>query len=232
MTDDLYQGIDNLEVLTEAARYNRFLVDAVFRASGGGNEAVDFGAGTGTFSDAARERGLRVTCVEPDPRLRRLLRDRGFEAYAELEALAGESQEFIYTLNVLEHIEDDGRCLETLFLKLRPGGRLLVYVPAFEVLFSSMDKKIGHFRRYDKAGLVRIARRVGFVIERAEYADSLGFFVTLLYKIFGSRKGDVSPSTLRFYDRLIFPVSRALDRIGFSRLFGKNLMVVLRRPEI
>lgn len=231
MTEESYGGIDNLEVLVAAERYNRFLVDALVQASAGCGDAVDFGAGTGTFSAAARKRGLNVACVETDPRLRQMLHDQDFEVYAELRAVAEGSQEFIYTLNVLEHIEDDEGSLAELFSKLKPGGRLFLYVPAFKILFSKMDRKIGHYRRYNKRGLLRIASGVGFSIERAEYADSLGYFVTLLYKIFGSRSGDISPSQVRFYDRFIFPPSRVLDRLGFSRLFGKNLMVVMRRPE-
>jgi hypothetical protein len=75
-----------------------------------------------------------------------------------------------------------------------------------------------------------MAREVGFEIERAEYADSLGFFVTLLYKVIGSRAGDISSGSVRFYDRVVFPLSRLLDRVGLSRLFGKNLLAVMRRP--
>jgi hypothetical protein len=92
-----------------------------------------------------------------------------------------------------------------------------------------MDRKIGHHRRYRRRGLVEIARKAGFVVERVEYADSMGFFVTFLYKIIGSRRGDVSPASVRVYDRFLFPVSRVMDRLGCSRLFGKNLLAVMRR---
>jgi SAM-dependent methyltransferase len=230
MPDNLYSGIDNLEVLADAVNYNRFLADAVVRASHGAGTALDFGAGEGTISTATRERGLSVTCIESDPRLRERLRERGFEVHAALGEVVDESQEYIYSLNVLEHIEDDENALAELCSKLRPGGRLFLYVPAHRILFSSMDRKIGHHRRYGRRGLVRIARDAGFVVERAEYADSWGFFATLLYKLAGSREGDLSAASVRFYDSFVFPVSRMMDRIGMSRLFGKNLMVLLRRP--
>jgi SAM-dependent methyltransferase len=231
MSSELYGGGDNLEVLTEAVRYNRFLVDAVVDASSGSDMAIDFGAGTGSLSVAARRKGLDVQCVEQDPALARRLREQNLTVYADLAEVVDGSQEFIYSLNVLEHIENDRNTLEALYSKLKPGGRLFLYVPAYGVLFSSMDRKVGHFRRYRKGGLTQIARDAGFVIERAEYADSLGFFVTLIYKMIGSRDGDLSPATVRFYDGFIFPFSRALDRLGLSRLFGKNLMAVMRRPH-
>jgi SAM-dependent methyltransferase len=230
MSDELYSGVDNLEVLVDAVNYNRFLVDALVQASHGSRTAIDFGAGEGTLSAATRDRGLRVVCVEPDPRLRERLRERGFEVHADLGGVLDVSQEYIYSLNVLEHIEDDEGTLANLFCKLKPGGRLFLYVPALEFLFSSMDRKIGHYRRYHKNGLVRIARRAGFAVERAEYADSMGFFATLAYKLVGSRKGDISVPWVRFYDRFVFPLSRVMDRIGLSHLLGKNLIVVMRRP--
>jgi hypothetical protein len=173
---------------------------------------------------------MQVVCVELDPVLRARLQEQGFQVYADIGSVADQSQEFIYSLNVLEHIEDDEGTLSVLFSKLKPGGRFFLYVPAFQILFSSMDTKIGHYRRYHRSGLLRIIRRAGFVVERAEYADSLGFFITLLYRAVGSRKGNVSRTPLRIYDRVIFPVSRVLDRMGCSRLFGKNLWVVARRP--
>jgi SAM-dependent methyltransferase len=230
MPDTPYHGIDNLEVLTHAVRYSRFLVDQVVRAGHGALTAVDFGAGTGSLSELARERGMKVACVEPDASLRERLRAMGFEVHDDVGRLPEQSQEFIYSLNVLEHIENDEGALAALFARLKPGGRCLLYVPALQALYSSMDRKIGHYRRYHRGDLLRIARRVGFAIERAEYADSLGVPVTLLYKIVGNRRGDVSVASVKLYDRLLFPVSRLFDRLGFSRLLGKNLLVVMRRP--
>ena len=230
MADQAYHGIDNLEVLADAVRYSRFLADSVVQSGRGCRTALDFGAGTGSLSSMTRARGIEVACVEPDPRLRAILQEQGFQVYAGVGSVADRSQEYIYSLNVLEHIEDDEATLAALYSKLKPGGRFFLYVPALQFLFSSMDKKIGHYRRYHKNGLLRIVRRAGFVIERAEYADSMGVFATLLYKAIGSRKGDVSRTPLRIYDRLVFPVSRVLDRAGCSRWFGKNLLVVARRP--
>lgn len=230
MTGTQYHGVDNLEVLDDAVRYNRFLVDCVIRGCGGAASAVDFGAGTGSLSVQVRERGLRITCIELDPTLRGRLAALGFQVHADLGELPDASLDFVYSLNVLEHIEDDGRALQSIRAKLKPGGRCFVYVPAFQVLYSSMDRKIGHFRRYRRRGLTALARGCDFEVERAEYADSMGFFVTLLYRLIGSRRGDVSRTTVKVYDRFVFPLSRFFDRLGCRLFFGKNLMVVLKRP--
>jgi SAM-dependent methyltransferase len=230
MLADAYSGIDNLEVLEEAVRYNRFLLGLILDSRADAPRALDFGAGTGTLCSAVRERGLEVECVEPDPRLQERLRGEGFRVHGDLTGLEEGSREFIYSFNVLEHIADDEGTMAELFLKLRPGGRLLLYVPAFACLYSSMDRKVGHHRRYRMGPLASLARRIGFEVERREYADCLGFFVTLLYKAVGSREGEISSGSVRIYDRVVFPLSRTLDRMGMSRVLGKNLVLLLRRP--
>lgn len=224
MSQDAYSGVDNLEAMEEAKNYNRFLLDLFCSHTRPGTKTLDFGAGLGTFAEMARSRALDVHCLEPDDSLRERLHSRGFPSYASLEE-THETFGFIYSLNVLEHIEDDIGALVALRRHLAPDGRIFIYVPAFPALFSSMDRKVGHFRRYtmpmmrerlDKAGLSPCAMR---------YADSLGFWASLLYKRFGSPQGDVKPGEVRTYDRFVFPVSRRLDRLTGS-VFGKNLWVL------
>ena len=61
--------------------------------------------------------------------------------------------DFVYTFNVLEHIEDDAAALTHVGRALRHRGKLLGYVPAFEVLYTSMDRWVGHLRRCWRARL-------------------------------------------------------------------------------
>ncbi len=148
-------------------------------------------------------------------------------AFGDLTDLDDGAAEYIYTLNVLEHIQDDQATLRLLRQKLRSGGTLLVYVPAFQVLFSSMDRKVNHFRRYRRGPLAANVRAAGFEIVAADYVDSLGFLATLLYKVFGSDKGEINRNHLIAYDRYVFPISRAVDRL-FQGFFGKNLLILAR----
>ena len=126
---------------------------------------------------------------------------------------------------MLEHIEDDRASFSRLTAKLAKGGRLLVYVPAFECLWTSLDERLKHYRRYRRAGLERLARSVGLTVWKTRYADSLGFFATLTFKFFGSKKGDLSARAVKLYDRYIVPPSTVLDLI-FSRWLGKNVYLV------
>ncbi len=220
-----YSGVDNLEAMQHANNYNRYLTEVVKRYVDG-SDVLDFGAGAGTFADPVSHNRARVCCLEPDATLRAQLAADGFETFAELSAVPHHSLDSIYTLNVLEHIEDDRGTLQALGACLRDNGRLLVYVPAFSVLYSAMDQKVGHFRRYSRTDLVEKLEAAGFKIRHARYVDSLGFLVTLLYKLVDRRgSGSISPGSVKIYDRFVFPLSLWVDRLTGGR-FGKNLLVV------
>jgi SAM-dependent methyltransferase len=227
---DLYEGLHNLGVLQQAKNYNAHLLSIVLGSGLDARAVVDFGAGLGTFAAGCRAVGMKVACIEPDHSLRLRLDQLGFEAHNTLDHVSPESVDYIYTLNVLEHIDDDAEILIQLYKRLRPGGRLMVYVPAFPYLYSAMDKMVGHRRRYTRSGLVRLVSASGFHVDRAEYVDCLGFLATLIFKWFGNREGNVNQQGLILFDRYIFPVSLLLDR-AVSRLFGKNVLVCAHRPS-
>ena len=224
MSIEPYTGVDNLEMMRDARNYTDFLLDLIARDAPPQGQIADFGAGAGDFAHHLGAAGRDILCVEPDRTLRSMLADRGLRAVETLESVADESLDFIYSLNVLEHIDNDAAVADMWRRKLRPGGRLLVYVPAFPCLFTSMDRKVGHLRRYTRATLPPLLDEVGFRVEDARYVDSLGFFATLIFRLIGSGDGSINRRALIAYDRLAFPVSRLLDRPA-GRLLGKNLVV-------
>jgi len=224
-----YSGTDNLEAMKEAVNYNRYLLALIRDHAGDARKIIDFGAGNGTFAAPTARAGFDLTAVELDDGLRAHLAGQGLRAVASTGELPAAAFDYAYTLNVLEHITEDVSALRQLRTNLAPGARLLVYVPAFPLLFTSMDAKVGHVRRYTRDTLIRSVTAAGFTVERVEYADSIGFFATLAFKFTDRGGGGINPRTLRLYDRLVFPLSRALDRIT-HRWFGKNLVLVARNP--
>lgn len=224
-----YTGVENLEVMREAENYNRYLQSLVEEHAAGARRVIDFGAGSGTFAIPCAAAGFDVTAVEPDARLRAMMDAAGVATVPDVAELANDGFDYAYTLNVLEHIEADVEALRTLRAKLVPGGRLFVYVPAFPVLYTSMDAKVRHVRRYTRTTLRSSLTSAGFEVRTMRYADSLGFAATLLFKTLDNGSGDVNRRLLRLYDRLAFPVSRVLDTLTHA-WFGKNLLALAIKP--
>lgn len=87
----------------------------------------------------------------------------------DLQELDDQSMDCIIMMDVLEHIENDREFLEIVRLKLKTDGLLLITVPAFNALYSSHDKFLKHFRRYQINDLKHLLRQSQFQITRSHY---------------------------------------------------------------
>lgn len=222
-----YSGTDLLEVLAEAENYNAFLERLVRQHAVPGEMLLDFGAGIGTFAGRLTRAGHDVVAVEPDANQRGLIAGHGLRPVASLAALPSASVAYAYSLNVLEHIADDVGALRELHRVLSPGGRLMIYVPALSILWTRMDDRVGHLRRYTRRSLTSALRAAGFGVSRCRYADSLGAAAALAYRLL-RRDGRLDPAAVRFYDRVLFPISRVGD-IALHPVLGKNVWALAVR---
>jgi len=170
---------------------------------------LEFGAGTGTLCEIFKEE-FRISpdCVEIDDRLRGVLKSKGFNVFSNLKA-TNKQYSWIYTSNVLEHIEDDLLALKNLSDQLEVNGRIAIYVPALPILFSGLDRSVGHFRRYEKQELINKVQYSGLKV--LGYKNKAGL---------GSKK------SFLIYDQLVYPVSKFLDSLGMQKVIGKNLFLI------
>ena len=221
-----YAGKPELQQTEALRNYNRFICRLFSREYEGG-VILDFGAGIGTLADQMSDLG-DITCVEVDPEHAETLRAKGYEVLSSVDLLKDETVSFAYSSNVLEHLDDDLGALKAIHQKMRPGGRLALFVPAFESIWTALDDRIGHKRRYTQKSLKDVVARSGFRVENAYYVDSIGFLLALLFRLIGSKDGSLNTAHLVIFDRVIFPMSRAIDVIC-RRLFGKNVYLVARK---
>jgi SAM-dependent methyltransferase len=137
-----YTGREELEQLLLMPGYNRHIAGLCLAAIVPGQTLLDFGAGTGTISSLVREqaRAAKILCLEIDPANVAALRSRGFDVIA--DAAQAEGVDVVYSSNVLEHIDDDVAALRKLRACLKPGGRAVFWVPAFECLWTVMDERL------------------------------------------------------------------------------------------
>lgn len=220
-----YSGCDNLEVMASAHNYNAYLI-SLLGTPKKSQKILDFGAGSGTFADELKAMQAQIDCVEPDVTLAKTLKKKGYTVFSDAKDLTAK-YDIIYTFNVFEHIKDDEKSARTLVNHLNPGGTLVIYVPAFQTLFSSMDTKVGHYRRYRRAMLKELLADHNVAISKLQYCDPIGFFATLAFKLVGNANGDLSLGSIKFYDRFIFPISRFIEPLT-KHFFGKNAVIIVR----
>ena len=223
-----FEATPLFDVIDHAERYNRYLLEQVLAFAGPARTVLDFGAGSGRLARSLRTHGLDVTCVEPDPELRARLAEDALACVSDMGDLGERRFDYAVSLNVLEHCADDVRVVQELHRHLAPGGRCLIYVPAFPLLWTANDTAVGHQRRYRRSELLQLFRDTGFAVDDVRYVDSLGLLATLAFRLVGRADGQITAASVRLYDRLLFPASLLLDR-AFHRLAGKNLLLRARR---
>jgi SAM-dependent methyltransferase len=230
-----YEGHDELRVLEEnAVNYNQHIADQFASVlprltlePGHAPVVIDFGAGIGTISRLFRATtGVSPLAVELDAYQRQVLKERGFEATTKLSTVQDGSVDFVFSSNVLEHINDHVGALREVHLKLRRGGCVALWVPAFPALWTSLDDRVGHFRRYTLSSVQNALSAAGFTsYPVCHYQDSVGSALALAFKVVGSKNGEIGASQVRLFDRTLFPISKLVDLVC-RRWFGKNVFVV------
>jgi len=188
---------------------------------------MDFGAGTGSLAEIwQKEYGIRPICLEIDKDLCKIMNERGFITFQNLDLVSNDFTA-VYTSNVLEHIEDDMKSLRNIRSTMQIGGKLAIYVPALPFLFSDMDARVGHYRRYKKKELIAKVQESGFMVEKCYWNDCIGVAAMFSLKILGykGKTGIGSKKSLEVYDKFVYPISKILDRLLFKYVIGKNLFL-------
>lgn len=230
-----YDGRD-LEILATMERYHRWIFQQ-FRPFVRGH-AVEYGAGTGTFSQLLIPHVDELDLVEPSSVLAAKLRNRcrsvghakiySMPLEKHIQGLKSASVDTIMLINVLEHVEDDVSALKAFVRVLKPSGHLLLFVPALAWLFSALDRRYGHYRRYHRRPLARMVSAAGFEIVVARYMDILGVVPWWLLNTVGE-KTEFEPGLIKLYDRIGVPLTRAIESF-MPPPFGKNIILIAQRP--
>jgi SAM-dependent methyltransferase len=223
--------MENLDAMRAARNYNAHIGELIVRAAHLAPRrelAIDFGAGLGTFTGVVAPFFQRVVAVEVEVESAAQLQAQGYEVMFDLSSIPDASADFVFSVSVLEHIDDEAAVLKEIRRVLKPGGKLFVYVPAFDALWSEMDRLVGHRRRYTTEGLARRLNDAGLENARGRYVDSLGALASLVMR--GLRfHGRLTAASVGAYDRWGFPASRLFDA-ALGGFFGKNVYLEAAAP--
>jgi SAM-dependent methyltransferase len=139
--------------------------------------ALDVGAGSGGNTAMLAALGWSVIALEHSPAAAELAQGRGLEVVrgdATRLPFADDSFDLVMSTDMWEHIDDDLTVARETFRVCRPGGLILIAVPAGMDLWSGHDVALGHVRRYERDQLVALVERVGFRVH-----DTSGWNVLL-----------------------------------------------------
>jgi SAM-dependent methyltransferase len=201
---------------------------------------LDVGCGTGANLELLAQYG-DAEGVDISADALAFCRARGLEKVrlgaAETLPYEDGSFDLVTALDVVEHLDDDVAGLREMRRVLRPGGRALLFVPAFMFLWGVQDDVSHHRRRYTLKNLGRAVRDAGFEVERATYAN-ISFFAPILagralMRATGLRpasENNINVSALNgLLGRILGAESTLLRHLNFP--FGVSALCVARRVE-
>ncbi|MFN2505653.1 MAG: class I SAM-dependent methyltransferase [Acidimicrobiales bacterium] len=221
-----------LDALGDATNYADWIVEMASPHLG--PQILELGAGHGTLTERLMDHG-KVTATDLSPRCVETLNDR-FGGHPDVdvmhadidEAVAGRKYDTAVLVNVLEHIADDGAALRGLYQGLRPGGTIVLFVPAFEALYSEFDRLVGHYRRYRRGDLAAAVAEAGFDVVEARYVNCVG---AVAWWVVARQLGRFPQNrrSVRTYDRVATPLVRRLES-RWTPPFGQSVLCIGRRP--
>lgn len=209
-----------LETISGLGRFNEWMYETIRPYCHG--RLLEVGSGIGNLSQCFLDDGADLVMSDLRPAYVRRLEGRfpGREVCSidlvdpRFEAVAGRHlgrYDTVFALNVVEHIADDVLALENCRRLVRPGGTVLVLVPAYEALHNRLDVELGHYRRYTRRSLEQAFARAGLTVSRSFHFNAVA---TLGWAVTGGLLGRPRIPTVEatLFDRLV-PAWRLVDRL-------------------
>jgi len=228
------KGYQTLEVIAEAHEFNQWMFETI-RPYCHGN-ILEIGSGIGNISWFFIQNNHSITLSDTDSFYVDYLKRKFSEStiisidlihenfYRRYEHLF-QTFDTVFLLNVLEHIDNDKQALENCGQFLKPGGSLVVLVPAYAFLFSKIDQSLHHYRRYTSKKISTMVPKKKFLIRKVFYFNAMGILAWMYGKLFGLHA--IPSKKMRVFSRLV-PLAKFIDKILFRRV-GLSVIMVAQK---
>lgn len=176
--------LKTLERMVNVDRYNRWIYHIIQPYLG--SRILEVGCGIGTMTQHLLNSRRCVVALDILPEAIAFAKQRysDFDNLIPLEGdicdellvehIRGCNFDTVVCINVLEHIYDECTALKNIHQVLKAEGRLVLYVPAGVYLYGTLDKALGHYRRYNKRQLFKLVGQQGYEIEKLSYMNVAG----------------------------------------------------------
>jgi len=231
------EGLSTLKAIAGADRFNQWMFETVERELKPG-KTFEVGSGIGNLSQFFLQRGrpLLLSDIRDNYLSHLKTRFAGHPQLLGLEQVDLVHPQFeqqyaphlgrydnLYALNVVEHIEDDVQALRNSYRLLKPGGRIVILVPAYPWLYNEFDKNLYHYRRYTRQTLRQAFEAAEIPVLKTFHFNLIGI---LGWYVSGHlMKNETIPEgQMGLYDQLV-PVFRLIDRLAMRQM-GLSVIAV------
>lgn len=233
------EGAEILESVTAAPLFNKWMYDTIVRYCKG--NILEIGSGTGNISEffIKDKKAINLSDVRkeycdilknkfPSHQGKIFLMDLVKENFDTEYASHIGTFDTVFALNVIEHIKDNKRALSNCSKLLKPGGTIIILVPAYEWLYNILDEELYHYQRYTKSTLEGVLTKSSFQIEKSFYFNFVGmagwFYAGKILK-----ERTLTKNKMSLYNKLV-PINKLLDRILFNSI-GLSVVSVATKPK-
>ena len=222
-----YDGFE-LEHFDSAENFRKYQISLIKKFIKG--KFLEVGAGKGGLIPFYKKFVKDITILEPEKKLFRILKKKYSRKKIKIinktiKDIKTKFDTIIY-YDVLEHIRDDFKEVRNAEKKLIKNGYLIFSVPAYQSFYSSFDKSVGHYRRYNKKNFIKLEKKIGLKIEKLVYYDSMGFLFLVLNKLLSLKQTNLKNKI--YIWNLLMPISKLIDFLTFNK-FGKSLLCVFKK---
>ncbi len=229
-------GLKTLQYFSKANQFNKWLYDEIKHYQVG--TTLEIGSGIGSISSYILQTGNKIILSDLRKYYCELLKKRfkDYENLTDVIQIDLADDQFIFTnnhllgkfdtiiaLNVVEHIENDNEAIQNCYQMLKPNGKLIILVPAFQKLYNTLDKELGHFRRYTKISLGNLLEKENLKVVHTSYFNSTGipgwFFAGSIL-----RRKLIPENELLIFNKLV-SIFRLFDKIT-KYYFGLSVIAV------
>ncbi len=219
-------GIETLEAVSIAVNFNEWMYKTISKHCSG--KILEIGSGIGNISQHFIENNQDITLTDirdnyvdslkeqfPTHKNNTYLMDLVDNNFEEKYATFIGTYDTVFALNVVEHIQDDKLAITNATKLLKPNGKLVILVPAYQLLYNSFDTALEHYRRYTKTSLNELISSE-LELDHSQYFNAfgmLGWFVSGRVL----KKKTIPIKQMKIYDKLLF-IAKTIDKLTFNQI--------------